>query len=190
MYTHKHTHSLTQRITPYPLFPDRNHRGAKCDEKDFKQSRLPFREVNWLVRCQTDPTKSWIWGWTVRHTSTGLWEMPKHCCLAIRHWQISTSLIKTCTSQLENDTAERSPLWSEAVMSDQIRDFLLITALLVTEHFCTMGKIRFSSAAKLWFSTSNEWWPNTECFLSVTPPSSLAKCGHKQDRRNNDDRAS
>lgn len=33
-------------------------------------------------------------------------------------------------------------------------------------------------------------WPNRGCFLSVTLPSPLPKWSHKQDRLNNDDRAS
>lgn len=75
-------------------------------------------------------------------------------------------------------------------MSNHIRDLLLITQLLIAELYFTVATLRFSAAAKLLFLTSTEWWPNRACFLSVTPPSPLAKCSHKQDRPNNDDRAS
>lgn len=97
--THTHTHTNTgahphRASPPHPLFPDRNHKGSKCDEKDFKQSRLLFKEVNWLVWCQRkiqwkpNPSQgreayfSWFPG------------MSDHCCFAITRWQVSTSLIK------------------------------------------------------------------------------------------------
>lgn len=116
--------------------------------------------------------------------------MPKHFCLVIRHWQTSTRLIKRCTSSMGNNTGERSLHWSGSMMSNCIRDLLLITQLLIAEHYCTVGTLWVSAAVKLLFLTSTEWWPNRACFLSVTPPSPLAKCTHKQDSPNNDDRAS
>lgn len=57
--THTNTHTQYTQTSPFtPLFLDRNHRGSKCDKKDFKQSILPFREVNCLVWCQTDSVKA------------------------------------------------------------------------------------------------------------------------------------
>ncbi len=116
--------------------------------------------------------------------------MPKHYCLAIRRWQTSTSPIKTCTSVVVKEAGERSLHWSAAMMSKHIRDLLLITQLLIAEHYCAVWTLRFRAVAKLLFLTSTEWWPNRACFLSVTPPRQPTKCSHKQDRTNNDDRAS
>ena len=83
--------------------------------------------------------------------------MPKHCCLAIRHWQTSTRLIKRCTSSVGNNMGERSLHWSGAMMSNCIRDLLLITQLLIAEHYCTIGTWWVSAAVKLFFLTSTEW---------------------------------
>lgn len=136
MQTHKHTHSLyISSLT----------RCSLLETTGVLNVTKRIMEVNWLVWCQNRSNESRVWGWTIRHTSTGFRGNAKTllCSQTLANFKSKHALLNW-----KNDTGERSLHWSGAMMSNHIRDMLLITQWLITEHYCTAGTLR-ANAAKL-----------------------------------------
>lgn len=96
-HTKTHAHSLTLCITPYPFFPDRNHRGSTCDGKDFNNPDCHLgRLIGWPGAKQVRRKLSLSLDYkTYYKWFLGMPNTTAYCgSIAFRHWQIPTSLIK------------------------------------------------------------------------------------------------
>lgn len=77
-----------------------------------------------------------------------------------------------------------------STVPEHITSMLHLTQLLMTKHRCTAEERHSVLKQSCYLKERLEEWPNGGRLLSVTPPRSQAKCGHKQGRLNKDDGAS